>query len=95
MVADKNCKGQLCTYWSDNQVNVSSQIDHIVVANDHKFIVKNCTVYDDTSLNSSDHVPISCNIYTNLPCYPQSSRTRYNWSKGDLHKLINNVFISS
>ena len=80
--------------------NASSQIDHIIIASDYKSIATDCLVFDDDSLNSSDHVPIMCNINVNIPYYSQYTRKSYNWSKGNIYaytqyirdQLMNSVF---
>ena len=98
LVVDQLCTGPMYTYWSDNNTDRASQIDHILIANDHKLSVLECNVFDYESLNTSDHVPVMCKLDTGIPLYTRASRVAYNWSKGDLEaykQCIREYIISS
>ena len=84
LVVDQLCTGPVYTCWFDNNTDRASQIDHILIANDHKLSVLECSVFDYESLNTSDHVPVMCRLNTGIPLYVRASRVTYNWSKGEL-----------
>ena len=46
LVVDQLCTGPVYTYWIDNNTDRASQIDHILIANDHKLSVLECSVFD-------------------------------------------------
>jgi hypothetical protein len=54
------CTGNVYTYMSDK--NGCSYIDHIVVSNVLNDYMSDCHVWNESLQNTSDHLPISCNI---------------------------------
>ena len=84
LVSGNICTGPLYTYWSDNNNGVSSQIDHFIVANDHRCYINWCKVLNDDVLNTSDHVPIVCMLHINVNRHKPRKRVSYNWGKCDI-----------
>ena len=80
LVTEGTCTGPVCTYWPDDDHKSPTQIDHFIINREHKDIVINCSVSDDDSANTSDHVPIHLTISTQLRRYNPAHRTMYNWS---------------
>jgi exonuclease III len=86
LVADNMCTGPVCTYWSDNNIGVSSQIDHFVIAHDLRRYISWCKVFDDNDLNTSDHVPIMCKLHVYINRHQPQKRTTYNWGRCDVNE---------
>ena len=73
-ITGKECQGPVCTYYPEDVNKNPSQIDHVLIGNEYKYMINNCKVYGDETLNASDHVPINVNISYNITRYEQCSR---------------------
>ena len=83
VINDQICKGSLGTFFPYNGDNFS-QIDHIIVDNDMRHLMRECFVHDDHALNSSDHHPISIVMSTETPRVTPHTRKVFKWDQADL-----------
>jgi len=78
LVVDGICDGQICTFWPGDDIRSPSQIDHFIISRDNFHIVQNCSVCDDHSLNTSDHVPIFLSVSISITRHLPYQRVTYN-----------------
>lgn len=56
---------------------------NVLIAEENRYVLNSCRVYDDNALNTSDHVPIHITVKYDIQRYESASRKRYNWAKCD------------
>ena len=75
------------TYESEACCSIST-IDHILCPSHVLPSLSSCHVIEEDPSNNSDHVPITCNISTQLPNSPiHCKKSRPNWRKLTVHDL--------
>ena len=76
------CQGPVETYLPYDGSS-GTQIDHVIVHNDHASMVRNVNVHDDHPTNASDHLPIRVVLAVSVPSHDIKTRQLYRWDKAD------------
>ena len=82
LVASEMCQGPVETYLPYDGSS-GTQIDHVIVHNDHVSMVRNVKVHDDHPTNTSDHLPITFVLAISVPSHDIQTRQLYRWDKAD------------
>lgn len=90
---DDNCKGPNFTYFV--QGVGCSYIDHILISNSIKHLVKGCEVIHDNVKNTSEHLPLMFSLKCDLLSMPNDSYVIHTPSVIFSWHKMNNEQISS